>query len=221
MADFPEVRIATRHDEDEIMAMCERLAAENALFTYKADKVKLCLHKCYERKGSIVGVIGTSGHIEASLCMMISEFYYTDDIHLAELWNFVDEPYRKSHNAEALIEFGKACADKMGIPFFTGIVTNKSTAGKVRLYRRLLGYPAGAFFVYNSKWRLEPMEDHEELRNRLREAAIMCSENKITNIKAREKLGPLLREAAEVVAREDNLWGVSKKNKSNGSSHAI
>jgi hypothetical protein len=209
--ELPVVRIATRADEEEIMAMCRRLHEENGLFTLNEKKVRECLRKCYDREGSVVGVIGEPGNLQASTCLMISSFYYTDDWHLEEHWNFVDKDFRKARNAEALIEFNKACAIKMGIPLFTGIITNKQMAGKVRLYRRLLGHPAGAYFVYNAKWNVDPIASHGELRGRLKEWAKTCNDSprEVTFSVAQKKLGPLLREAAEAISAEDNIWGGS------------
>ena len=105
----------------------------------------------------------------------------------------------------------------MAITWFIGVVTNKQMAGKVRLYRRLLGTPAGAFFVTNSKWQAEPMEDHSELRRRLKEVADTCTKSprQITFDIAQKKIGPLLREAAEAVQSEDSVWG-AKRSKANG-----
>lgn len=210
--ELPTVRIAQPADEEDVMAMCRRLHSENGLFSLNENKVRALLHRCYKGDGTIVGVIGETGHLEASTCLAISDFHYTDDWHLAEYWNYVEEPFRKSGNAEALIEFGKECAVKMGIPFITGIITNKQMAGKVRLYRRLLGYPTGAFFCYNSKWKSEPIEDHSALRQRLKEFAQMCNDNRVTPVIARKELGPLLRDAAQAVSGEDNIWGKSKAN---------
>ena len=198
------------------MAMCRRLWDENGLFSYNENKVRGCLHKCYNQDGAIVGVIGDHGRIEASTCLMISDFYYTNDWHLAELWNFVEEQHRRSRNAEALIEFGKVCAKKMGIPFFTGIITNRRMAGKVRLYRRLLGYPTGAFFVYNSRWESEPMEDHSALRSRLRETGKLCNNSKFLTVQQQREVGALLVEAARIVGGEDNFWEARMKEKADG-----
>jgi hypothetical protein len=143
------------------MAMCRALHDENGLFPLNEDKIRGYLRKCHERKGTIVGVIGPRGKIEASTCLLISDMYYTNALHLAELWNHVGKDYRQSHNAEALIMFGKKCSDEIGIPLITGIITNNRVAGKVRLYRQVLGYPAGAFFVYNGQWMdgVKPSED--------------------------------------------------------------
>lgn len=160
------------------MNLCRSLHAENGLFSLNEAKVRASLHKCYERKGAIVGVIGPTGRIEASTCLLISDMHYTDDWHLAELWNHVGKQYRQSRNAEALIAFAKQCSDEIGIPLITGIITNNRVAGKVRLYRQMLGYPAGAFFVHNGRWMdgvkpseedfLKPLESRAERRQRER-----------------------------------------------------
>lgn len=160
------------------MGLVRELHRENGLFTLNEDKVRDCLRRCFRREKVIVGVIGAVGKIEASTCIMISDMYYTDDWHLAELWSHVGEDYRRSHNAEALIEYGKKCSEAIGIPLITGIITNKRVAGKVRLYRKVLGYPAGAFFVYNGKWSASveptvedfwrPFENRVETRQRMK-----------------------------------------------------
>ena len=207
---LPHVRIAVAEDEPAIMAMCRRLHAEIGLFSLQVDKVRDVIRKCFNRAGVIVGVIGKVGRLEASTCLIISDYYYTDDWHLAELWNFVDAPYRAgTRNAEALINFGKTCAEQMGCPLLTGIITSNQTAGKVRLYRRLLGSPTGAFFIHNAKWSTEPMASHGDLLIRLRELARLCNDfpRQVTSEMARQKIGPMLREAAEVIRSEDQLWG--------------
>lgn len=210
---LPVVRMATKEDERDVLDMCERLHDENGLFTLSMEKVADCLRRYFEREGAIVGVIGEPGKIEASTCLELSNFYYTDDVHLAELWNFVDRPYRRSNNAEALIQFGKNCADAMRMPLFTGIITNRQMAGKVRLYRRHLGYPTGAFFTYNSKWRSEPIEDYTELRMRLRQVAQSLRAQVNKNIYKMQtkaelvELATVLREAADAIDSSDSLWG--------------
>jgi len=160
-SDLPHVRIATPADEDEIMAMCRALHDENGLFSLEEAKIRHLIRRCFNRDKCIVGVIGPTGKIEASTCLVIADSYYTNDWHLAEQWNHVGKEHRQSRNAEALIEFAKKCSDEIGIPLVIGIITNNRVAGKVRLYRQHLGYPAGAFFVHNGKWKdgVKPSED--------------------------------------------------------------
>jgi len=202
------------------MAMCHRLHSENGMFSMKEAKVRECIQRVFKREGVIIGVIGDPGQIEASICLVISDNWYTEDWHLAETWNYVLPEYRRSNNAEALLVYGMACAEKMRIPFFTGIITNKQMAGKVRMYRRLLGYPVGAFFVYNSNWKTEPMVDHSELHAKLKKAIVRCTDGKVSTSVARKEIGPLLKEAAEAISREDNIWGQTPKKTPSAIAHA-
>lgn len=207
MPQLPTVRIAQPQDTEEVVRMCHRLHSENGVFALNEAKVRDCLTRCFERAGTIVGVIGQPGSIEASTCMELSTFYYTDDWHLSELWNFVDKDYRKgTYNAEALINFCKRCADQLRMPLFTGIVTNKQMAGKVRLYRRLLGYPVGAYFLYNSHWQSEPMTESTDLIRQLREEASKAAEGKLSK-KDQTRLSSLLKNAADSINKMENLWG--------------
>lgn len=208
---LPLVRLAAPEDEADILSMCERLHQENGLFKLSMDKVRECLRKYYGREGAIVGVIGARGKLEASTCLELSNFYYTNDLHLGELWNFVDAPYRKSANAEALIQFCKSCADQMKMPLFTGIITNKQMAGKVRLYRKQLGNPVGAFFIHNSHWRTEPMQDYNDLRKRLRDQALAHNNDRKGEALKAKELAALLSEAVAALDNIDSLWGAKAK----------
>jgi hypothetical protein len=220
MAELPKVTVATVEDEPALMEMCARLNKENGLFKYSPDKVRKLMRYCYARTSdkeppTLVGVIrNKSGVLEASTCLQTSEFYYTEDWHLGELWTYVEPEYRNSRNAEALIEFGKACAVKMNLPYITGIITNKAMAGKARLYRRLLGHAVGAFFLHNAKWEMEPMQDYSELIQRVRKYARECSDGKDVNIHVvRKELAPLLRETADAISSEQSLWSNYKHKK--------
>jgi hypothetical protein len=150
---LPQVRLATPGDEPELMALCRALHGEIGLFSFSESKVRGVIQQYFERRGGIIGVIGPSNAIEASICLIIAEQYYTTDWHLMEMWNFVAAPYRRSRNAEALIEFAKRCSTQIGLPLIIGVMSNVRTAPKVRLYQRRLGVPSGAFFCYNAQWQ--------------------------------------------------------------------
>ena len=208
MPDLPHVRLAVPGDEEDIVAMCRRLHAENGLFTLNEFKVRDCIRRCYNRHGSIVGVVGVPGELQGSICMELTTFYYTDDMHIAELWNYVDAPYRRgSRNAEALIRYGLDWQTKLGLPFFTGIVTDKQMLAKVRLYRKLLGQPVGAFFLVGGNWKPEPMADFSDLKNRLGVAAQKWSSaSKAGRQELKEEIAPLLRQAKAALSSDGNLW---------------
>lgn len=224
MRELPKVRLPGSSEIDAIMAMCRRLHAENGLFSIDENKVKALIQRYYDRNLVILGVIGEPDRLEGSICLEVANYWYAEDndIYVSEIWNYVEPEHRRSRNAEALLRFGMECAEKMGIPLLTGIITNKQMAGKVRLYRRILGIMAGAFFVHNSKWQPTPIEDHSDLRRRLKEYAEICNNRQEFSTEfgtykrgvfdvASQKLAPLLREAAAGLASEDDVWGGPKK----------
>lgn len=118
----------------------------------------------FNRQGGIIGVIGTPGDIKAMIFLLMSRFWYSRSYHLEELFNFVRPDLRKSpqNYASQLINFAKSCSDSINIPLTIGVLTNHRMEGKVRLYRRSLGVPAGAWFVHmpeGKHWQSELNED--------------------------------------------------------------
>lgn len=165
----PTVRLAVKAEEEEIMEMCREIHSENGLVAMSEEKVRGMLHKAFNKEGGIIGVIGKAGSLEAIIMIVMAKFWSSDDDHLEELFAYVRRPFRTKFNgpdtikmphAEALVNFAKKCSDEIGIPLVIGIITNKRMSGKVRLYRSILGYPAGAYFVVNPKWI-----DGEDLTN--------------------------------------------------------
>lgn len=142
------VRRADVSDTDEVMQMAREVHQEIGLFKFSESKVRSQLQMAFDRKGAVIGVIGNKGRLEGSIYLLISDFWYTEDWHLGELWNYVRPEYRKSDNAQDLISFSKRCADELKLPAVLGIVSNEKTQAKVRLYERKLGTAVGAFFVY-------------------------------------------------------------------------
>lgn len=157
----PTVRLASKAEEEEIMEMCREIHAENGLVSMAEDKVRAMLNKAFNKEGGIVGVIGQPGSLEAIIMIVMTSFWSSNDTHLEELFAYVRRPFRTKYtgpdtvkipHAESLVNFAKKCSDEIGVPLVIGIITNKRMAGKVRLYRSILGYPAGAYFVVNPQW---------------------------------------------------------------------
>lgn len=157
----PTVRLAMKAEEEELMEMCREIHAENGLVSMAEDKVRSMLNRAFNKEGGIIGVIGKPGSLEAIIMIVMTNFWSSNDTHLEELFSYVRRPFRTKYNgpdtikmphAEALVNFAKKCSDDIGVPLVIGIITNKRMAGKVRLYRSILGYPAGAYFVVNPKW---------------------------------------------------------------------
>lgn len=148
------VRIATRQDQDEVMLLLSQMHAEGGIMPLDEMEAKKMFARAFNREGGILGVVGEPGDIKAMIYVLISRFWYTTQPHLEELFNFVRPDCRKSKEAYAqrLIDFAKNCSDEIGLPLTIGVLTNIRMEGKVRLYQRELGVPAGAWFVYNSHW---------------------------------------------------------------------
>lgn len=148
----PQVRTALPADEEEVMAMCRMLHAENGLFDMSETRVRGVIKMALDRQGGVLGVIGPAGHIEAMIYMLISQIWHSDQWHLEELFSYCRPEYRKSNNAKLLIQFAKRCSDELDLPLIIGVISNDRTEQKVRLYQRQFGKPHGAFFVHHTKW---------------------------------------------------------------------
>ena len=157
--DLSIVRKAGPEDAADVMGLCRLLADENAQFVMSEIKVAHKLMAAlapqlvqpgYIPMPAICGVIGEPGGLKASIFLEVGCLWYTDELGLHELWNFVHPDHRRSDHAKTLIEFAKACQQAIGLPLSIGVISNSRTEAKVRLYRRRLGEPAGAFFTYKA-----------------------------------------------------------------------
>jgi hypothetical protein len=143
---LPEVRMATRNDEEDIVRACYRLHEENGQFPLSIKKLLEILEDAFEARGAIIGVIGSP--IEACIYLRISSMWYSDVPVWEEFFSFVLPECRQGGNAKSLLKFSKDVSNKTNIPVLIGIISNKKTQAKIRLYRRSFGDPAGAFFLH-------------------------------------------------------------------------
>lgn len=146
------VRVAAFEDEPEIIRLLHVMHSENGMMPLDEGCASEFFARAFQKKGGIIGVIGAPGDIKAMIYLLITNFWYTRTHHLEECFNFVRPDVRKSTYAQDLIGFAKSSADTLHLPLVIGVLANNRMEGKVRLYRRQLGHPAGAFFVYNANW---------------------------------------------------------------------
>lgn len=163
------VRTATAADEPEILRLLHLMHQEGGLLPLDEAHARAMFARAFNRRGGIIGVIGPPDAIEGMIYLLLTRFWYTGADHLEELFNYVRPDCRKSGHAGTLISFAKTCADEIGIPLAIGVLTNHRMVEKVRLYRRYLGAPAGAFFVYNASWVNEADENADIWKTVLRE----------------------------------------------------
>lgn len=153
-------RLAEPDEINDVMAMCKSLHRENGQFPLDEEKVRARMIAALSRtQGGIVGVIGEHHRIEAMMYLTLSQFWYTNEMHVEEIFSYVSPAHRRSpdvkppfhrrpSHAILLVEWAKETADSLGLRLFIGIVSTIKTEAKVRLYRRLLGPPVGAYFIY-------------------------------------------------------------------------
>lgn len=148
------VRMAVPGDEDRLFSFLKGLHVENGMVPMSDDKVMAMIRRATTRNppGAIVGLIETPAHgIEASIGLILSQWWYADRWHLEELWNYVGPPYRKSPHCKNLIGFGKWAAEQLTdtgkepIPLLMGIITTTDLEQKMRLYQRQMPQ-VGALF---------------------------------------------------------------------------
>lgn len=132
--------------------------AEGGMRRLDMDRVRAMFARAFERKGGIIAVIGAPGHIRAMMYLLLTQYWYSRDDHLEEIFNWVHQDHRCSDYSKLMIEYAKKCSDELSrdagekIPLIMGVLTNKRMAAKVRLYRRSFGWPFGAVFLHNANF---------------------------------------------------------------------
>lgn len=145
------VRLVVREDVPALLDMCKELHGENGLFPLDETKLRQSIDRYFNKEGAIIGAIGEVGAPVATIYLNISQFFYTNDWVLMEEWAFVHPDHRRTNYARSLIAYAKALSDKMKLPLMTGILSNKRTEAKIRLYEQQLE-KAGAYFIYNRQY---------------------------------------------------------------------
>lgn len=142
-----QVRKAIPDDRQSILELCRENHGDNGQFGLSMSKVEGMVDRAFERNGAVIGVTGKD-RIEGAILLLISQFWYTDDWCLEEVFNFVRPDYRKTTHAKDMIRFAKRCSDELNIPLVIGVVANERTRAKMELYRRQLGDPVGGYFLH-------------------------------------------------------------------------
>lgn len=151
--DTLQIRLATPADLDAVMKLAIAGAQENS---FARAKVSLILNEVWpavnQDKG-LCGIIGPeSGRVEGMVILRIGTIYYSEELCVEEKIIVVDQQYRaaKGGRARKLCEFSKKVADTLDLPLLIGVCSSSRTEAKVRMYERIFGPPAGAYFLYRT-----------------------------------------------------------------------
>ncbi len=147
------VRTGQPQDMPAVMAMAYEVAKENGIVQMDEQKVVQEFWPALNLDEGIVGIIGGRDAAEGFILLRVARQWYSSDPTLEERVAFVREAYRSKNagNARKLCEFAKRTAETLRLPLTIGILSNQRTEAKVKLYRRVFGEPAGAFWLVNGQ----------------------------------------------------------------------
>lgn len=154
MTEDVHVRVGTPEDLEGCMKLFVQANEENGIARLDPEKLLSVVWPSLHQHGGIIGVIGApSAEPEGVVLLRIESLWYSNTEVLSEKLVFVGQNFRsaKGGRAAKLCEFCKKVSDELGMPLIIGIISNDRTAGKVKMYSRIIGPPAGAFFVHGAK----------------------------------------------------------------------
>lgn len=152
--DEAPIRVGTPDDVYGVMDLALMACEENGLINPDPSRLLEHIWSALNKDRGLMGIIGYPDQPpEAAILLRISNLWYGNEDLLEERALFVRPEFRsaKGGRARRLADFAKQAADELGIPLLIGVLSNHRTEGKIRMYRRIFGEPAGAFFLYNGK----------------------------------------------------------------------
>jgi GNAT superfamily N-acetyltransferase len=149
-----KVWVGKPEDIDDMMELALLACAENGFVDPNPLRLLGELWPALNREKGIVGMVGVPGEkLQGAILLRIGQIWYSDQEILEERAVFIHPEYRaaKGGRARKLCDFSKKVADELGLPLTIGVLSNQRTSGKIRMYERMFGAPAGAYFLYGTR----------------------------------------------------------------------
>src|SRR6266446_5958943 len=147
-------RVGTPDDLDRMMALTMTASDENSFVKPSPRKILEDVYPALHKENGLVWIIGPDdGPLEGAALLRLSQPWYSEDTFLEERGIYVHPHYRHHMGRRARMLIG-ACvwtARQLELPLLIGVLSNQRTEGKIRLYERQLGAPAGVFFLINAR----------------------------------------------------------------------
>lgn len=137
-------RCATPNDALEIFGLLKTMHEEVGMMGFSERKVMQTILTVIDK--GLAFVAEDEGRLVASVGVIPSSPWYTDDVMLAERWMYVVPGYRRSRIMRDLLIKAKIFREKTGLPMMLGVFGKKDVERKNALFRRMFK-PAGEFFV--------------------------------------------------------------------------
>jgi hypothetical protein len=153
MNDDVSIRLATEDEVDDVMQLAMLAAEENGFLDANAVLLLETVYPSLQMNRGLCGVIGEPGKLEAFVVLRIGTMYYSPQLCVEEKVVYVHPDFRaaKGGRARKLCEFSKHVADTLNLPLLIGICSSSRTQAKVKLYERIFGPPAGAYWLYRTQ----------------------------------------------------------------------
>lgn len=142
----PAIRAAVPDDWTDLITLCMQLHEENGQDDVDWDIVEADILRGINKDHAMIGVIGPVGKIEGACLLTLAKHWYGKTPFLEERFLFVRPEFRRTGNAQALLQFARNSAKKLKVKLLIGVISNDRTEAKLRLYSRKLGKPIGGFF---------------------------------------------------------------------------
>lgn len=152
------IRLANPADLTEVMKLAVTACEENGFLNASQALLAKEIWPALNQDHGLCPVISSepNGPIEGLALLRVGAMWYSEQTVVEEKCVFIYPQFRaaKGGRARKLCEYSKHVADTLKLPLLIGILSNTRTEGKVRMYKRIFGEPAGAFFLYGA--RAEP-----------------------------------------------------------------
>lgn len=144
------VRLADERDEEQLYLLCRLIHEEIGFHEISWPRVEQRIHLACQHSEGLIGVIGPHHDLKAAICLGLVNPWYSDAWLLQEYFCFVRQDSRNSYYSRDLIAYAKQLAEQSGLDLMIGVLTEKRTEGKCRLYRRWLP-KLGEYFMYRPR----------------------------------------------------------------------
>ena len=149
-----QIRLATPDDMDEVMRLSIMACKDNGFLDFSPALLAAEVWPALNQDHGMFALIGPPQKpAQGFVFLKIGTLFYSTAPCLEEKCLWVHPDYRSAQGGRArkLLEFTKKTADTLQLPLIIGIFSTTRSEGKVALYRRMFGEPAGAFFLYGAK----------------------------------------------------------------------
>jgi GNAT superfamily N-acetyltransferase len=141
------LRLGVADDASDVRAMVRCFCREE-MPALPADEAKLSgvIPQCLEAGGVILSC-SSDGEPVGTVGLVVDAPFWSGRRWMIALWSYVRPDHRHEPHMRAMLRAAKAAAQEQHMPLRIEVWGGPRTGGKVHLFERELGHPAGALFL--------------------------------------------------------------------------